>query len=220
MLLDMHMPEMDGLQLAQEIRKDPYYSGVPLLMLSSLCGISENNELCDSILDAWLTKPVSQSKLHNTLVSILNQAKGKPRHNENEQKTEVTDPSDPVNRIRILLAEDNEVNQVIAKEMLKSLGYETTVAKSGLEAVSTFQSQKFDLVLMDCRMPELDGYDATRAIRQWEDQRKLAPTSIVALTANAVEGDREECLSAGMDDYLSKPFTKEQLNDVVTLNSH
>jgi|GEM_PF-2671963 len=214
-LLDMHMPEMDGLQLAQAIRKEPGYHRVPLVMLSSLSVADNDEERAAASLDAWLTKPVRQGRLHDTLVSLFSQgARDKPSGDTEHQSEDVGDGRSQ-HGLRILLAEDNDVNQTVAVAMLESLGHQTTVTTNGHEALAAFQSNDFDLVLMDCRMPELDGYDATRAIRQWENQQNLIPTWIVALTANALEGDRGKCLAAGMNDYLSKPFTRERLNDVV-----
>ncbi len=214
-LLDMHMPEMDGLQLAQAMRKVPGYGHIPLIMLSSLSGADSDIERDAAKLDAWLTKPVRQARLHDTLVSVLGKATNdNPGRIVEQTSTGTGHPASDSSR-RILLAEDNDVNRAVAVEMLKSLGHETTVAINGREAVAIFQSQEFDLVLMDCQMPELDGYGATRVIREWENQQNLPATSIVALTANALNGDRERCLVAGMTDYLSKPFTKNQLNDMV-----
>ena len=214
-LLDMHMPEMDGLRLARAIRKEPGYRRVPLVMLSSLSVADNDDERGAARLDAWLTKPVRQARLHDTLVSLFSKGTLDTQNGNTEHESENAGHGGSEDGLRILLAEDNDVNQAVAVTMLESLGHQITVTTNGQEAVAAFESQEFDLVLMDCRMPELDGYDATRAIRQWEDQQNLRPTWIVALTANALEGDRENCLAAGMNDYLSKPFTKEQLNEVV-----
>ena len=214
-LLDMHMPEMDGLRLARAIRQEPGYRRIPLVMLSSLSVADNDDERAAARLDAWLTKPVRQARLHDTLVSLFNRGARGTQSRVTGQIPEDAGHNVSENGLRILLAEDNEVNQVVAVTMLESLGHQTTVTANGHEAVAAVQTREFDLVLMDCRMPELDGYDATRAIRQWEKQQDLSAITIIALTANALEGDRERCLAAGMSDYLSKPFTKEQLNEVV-----
>jgi CheY-like chemotaxis protein len=125
-------------------------------------------------------------------------------------------PADPSFRhARVLLVEDNRVNQLVAARMLKAFGIEAAVVADGAQAVRAVQEKTFDLVLMDCQMPELDGYDATRAIREWESVRMAAGITtrlpIVAMTANAMLGDREKCLAAGMDDYLSKPIKRDVL---------
>jgi CheY-like chemotaxis protein len=112
---------------------------------------------------------------------------------------------------RVLLAEDNIVNQTLAVAMLKGFGCRVHLAKNGREAVTAFEGEFFDVVLMDCQMPEMDGFAATRTIREMEQQRNARRTPIIALTANAMEGDRDRCLEAGMDDYLSKPFKHAQL---------
>lgn len=218
-LLDMHMPEMDGLQLAQAIRREPNYRHIPLVMLSSVSGADVCEGRDAEIPDAWLTKPVRQARLHDTLVSLLGKAALYSSSGNVKRLSEDAGQGGSGCGLRILLAEDNEVNQDVATAMLESLGHQITVASNGHEAVTAFQSHEFDLVMMDCRMPELDGYDATRAIRQWEEQQDLPPTPIIALTANALEGDRDRCLAAGMSEYLSKPFTKMQLSEVITSNS-
>ena len=118
---------------------------------------------------------------------------------------------------KVLLAEDNPVNQTVAVAMLKHLGLDVDVAANGVEAVERIGAEDYGVVLMDCQMPELDGFDATRRIREWELEALKRPTPIVALTANALSGDREACLAAGMDDYISKPFTAEELYSVLSL---
>jgi CheY-like chemotaxis protein len=127
-------------------------------------------------------------------------------------RTAAAEPS-PVelDGVRVLLAEDNVVNQAVAVAMLKSFGCRVDVAKNGLEAVSAVEREPFDLVLIDCHMPETDGFAATRAIREAEQARGTERLPIIALTANAMEGDRDRCLAAGMDDYISKPFKHSQL---------
>jgi CheY-like chemotaxis protein len=116
---------------------------------------------------------------------------------------------------RLLLVEDNPVNQKVALVNLKKLGFDVQVAGNGREALIALAGNRFDLILMDCQMPEMDGFEATRAIRQREEQSAARRVPIVALTANALEGDREQCISVGMDDYLTKPFKQEQLREVL-----
>jgi CheY-like chemotaxis protein len=218
-LLDMHMPGMNGMQLAQAIRHDKSFGDVPLVMLSSLSSADTGRERYAIELDAWLTKPVRQARLHESLVAVFSKvAVGSGTSETASRRAKVVAPA-PVS-LRVLLAEDNPVNRLVATGMLDALGHETSVASNGHEAFVAFQAQAFDLVLMDCRMPEMDGYAATRSIRQWERDRDRKRTRIVALTANAVEGDRELCIAAGMDDYVTKPFTLEQLQKVTASVEH
>jgi CheY-like chemotaxis protein len=133
----------------------------------------------------------------------------------NDDTAVVLAPAPRHERRRLLLAEDNQVNQEVALGILKIEGYEVTVASNGLRAVEAYSSAAFDLVLMDCHMPEMDGFEATRTIRALESQRRLKRVPIIALTANAMQQDREECLNAGMDDHLSKPYSRMQMREVL-----
>ena len=214
-LLDMNMPEMDGIQLARAIRQSENLSSVPLIMLSSVSAIDAGDGRDATDIDAWLTKPVRQARLFDALSSHLSRPR-RPRKSADEAVA--TEPATNDNRssdLKVLIAEDNPVNQMVSVGMLDELGHATTVASNGREAFELFKEQDFDLVLMDCQMPVLDGFKATRLIRQWENEENREPTRIVAVTANALGGDRERCLAAGMDDYVSKPFTLEGLGSAV-----
>jgi CheY-like chemotaxis protein/sensor domain CHASE-containing protein len=217
-LLDMNMPDMDGVQLAQAIRLLPGFSDIPLIMLSSVSAADVGDDRNTVVIDAWLTKPVRQARLFDALVSHLsrNALRIEPANSDRQIACAMND--DTNRSLRILLAEDNPVNQLVALGMLNELGHETTVVTDGNEAVAKFKEQDFDLVLMDCQMPELDGYKATQAIRAWEGDQDRSPTAIIALTANALSGDRERCLAAGMTDYISKPFTLNKLGTVIAEN--
>jgi CheY-like chemotaxis protein/signal transduction histidine kinase/HPt (histidine-containing phosphotransfer) domain-containing protein len=217
-LLDMNMPDMDGVQLAKAIRQSDWAGAVPLVMLSSVSGADVSEDRVDAGIDAWLTKPVRQTRLYDALVSHLSRAAGNSGHFEISGESIDAVNDDASRNLRILLAEDNPVNQLVAIGMLNELGHETTVVADGNEAVAKFKEQGFDLVFMDCQMPELDGYMATQAIRDWEADQDRAPTAIIALTANALSGDRDRCLDAGMSDYVSKPFTLEKLGAVISRN--
>ncbi|MDH3615725.1 MAG: response regulator, partial [Gammaproteobacteria bacterium] len=218
-LLDMNMPDMDGIQLAKAIRQSAWGDGLPLLMLSSVSGADASEDRIVAGIDAWLTKPVRQTRLHEALVSHLNRvARDTGRINTGAEPIIATNDN-ACRNLRVLLAEDNQVNQMVAIGMLNELGHETIAVADGNEAVAKMKEQDFDIVLMDCQMPQLDGYKATQAIRQWENEQDLPETTIVALTANALSGDRERCLDAGMNDYLSKPLTMEQLAAVIALNT-
>jgi signal transduction histidine kinase/DNA-binding response OmpR family regulator len=203
-ILDMHMPELDGLQLAHHLRQ--MRPDLPLVLYTSLGGAGE----VDPVFDAVLAKPVKQSHLFDVLVSLLSGGASEP---------DVIEPDGPAatlgerHPLRILLAEDNTVNQQIALLVLESMGYRADVASNGGEAVESVSRLPYDLVLMDVQMPEMDGLEATRRIRS----RAVADQPrIVAMTANAMQGDREECLAAGMDDYLAKPIRAEELAAALT----
>ncbi|MEO8753310.1 MAG: response regulator, partial [Casimicrobiaceae bacterium] len=203
-ILDMHMPEMDGLALARRIReRDPV---LPLVLFSSL-GRREAGDV-EGLFAAYLAKPVRQSHLFDTLIGVLAHdavpkaapAPGKPQ----------LDPGLAARHpLRILLAEDNVVNQKLALRLLQQMGYRADLASNGIEAIESVQRQTYDVVLMDVQMPEMDGLEAARQINaSWE--REARPR-IIAMTANAMQGDREMCMAAGMDDYLTKPIRVDQL---------
>jgi CheY-like chemotaxis protein len=203
-ILDMHMPEMDGLTLARQIRER--HAALPLVLFSSL-GRREAGD-GESLFDAYLAKPIRQSHLFDTLVGLLARdaapkveaAPGKPQ----------LDPGQAARHpLRILLAEDNVVNQKLALRLLQQMGYRADLASNGLEAVESVQRQTYDVVLMDVQMPEMDGLEASRKINaRWLPQER---PRIIAMTANAMQGDRDMCLAAGMDDYLTKPIRVERL---------
>jgi CheY-like chemotaxis protein/signal transduction histidine kinase len=220
MLLDMSMPGMDGLQLARTIRQFSNYSSTPIVMLSSLSRADLSAEQAEMASHDWLTKPVRQARLHDVLNSVLSNAAAKT--SIASSKPSVTATNDAADNdevesggLRILLADDNAVNLEVAAAMLESCDYLITSVSNGVQAVDAVKNKTFDVVLMDCRMPEMDGYDATRAIRQWEEQQSRTRTPIIALTANALQGDEKACLDAGMDGYVSKPFKKEQLQSAI-----
>ena len=213
-LLDLHMPVMDGFELAKTIKADPSIAGVPLVIMPSYGRRGDGQVARDIGIAGYLTKPVGQSQLFDCLVTVMGKsgARGSQpaapaptrmvtRHilKENEQKA----------RALILIVEDNIINQKVAARQVGKLGYRADVAANGLEALDALRRIPYDLVLMDCQMPEMDGYAATAAIRKREGQSLHTP--IIAMTANAMEGDREKCLAAGMDDYISKPVKVEDL---------
>jgi len=218
MLFDMAMPGMDGLQLAQAVRKEARYRQTKIVMLSSISrdNIKREHDLHGP--DDWLAKPVRQSRLLDVLLSALSgaasnddDAQDKPAKNNGVQPA--------ANSLQVLLVDDNDVNLAVAKAMLESLGHSPTIATNGRDALAAFEKQTFDIVLMDCLMPEMSGFEATHEIRRLEDRYGRALTPVIALTANALQGDRERCLAAGMDEYLSKPFTKEQLQAVLQVSA-
>ncbi|MCP4287421.1 MAG: response regulator, partial [Gammaproteobacteria bacterium] len=208
-IVDMHMPEMDGLTLAEKIRCGLNFRELPRIMLTSL-GHREHDERLREFA-AFLTKPVKPSQLYNTLSEVLAGEPGKRMGPRYEQPDKSDFDKDMGKRLplRILLAEDNSINQQLALRTLERLGYRADVAGNGVEALDALRQKLYDVILKDVQMPEMDGLEATRQIRK-EFQTEAQPR-IIAVTANAMQGDREECLSAGMDDYISKPFEVQEL---------
>ena len=211
-ILDMHMPHTDGLELAQAIRANPDLADLKLIILSSVATPASDDVLKDLDIAGQLTKPIRQSQLYDSLVVVL----GGEVVAQTHSKLKVTSAKALCGRV--LLAEDNPVNQAVAIGMLEAMGLSVLVAANGNEAVRKATSEAFDMILMDCQMPDMDGFQATKAIRSIESESGKPRTPIVAVTANALKGDRELCLAAGMDDYISKPFTSEQLHAALSLN--
>jgi PAS domain S-box-containing protein len=203
-ILDMQMPEMDGLQLAAAIRQVAGCQDLPLVMLTSLG--KPNNSSEQHNFAAFLTKPIKQSALHDILMQILD---GQPIKVLPASKSSEIEQLALTLPLRILVAEDNLVNQQVALHLLQRMGYRADVAGNGLEVLEAISRQPYDLVLMDMQMPEMDGLTATRQICQMELGERRP--RIIAMTANAMLGDRELCLEAGMDDYISKPILVQEL---------
>jgi GAF domain-containing protein/CheY-like chemotaxis protein len=203
-IIDMHMPQMDGAALAARLRE--LAPAMPRVLFTSLGAL---REWADSgLFDAALGKPLHQSALHDTLVELLAQAPA-PRETLRTAAPAALDPTLAARHpLRILLAEDNAVNQKLALRLLQQMGYRADVAANGIEALESLERQRYDLVLMDVQMPEMDGLEATRRIHaRWGAARPR----VVAMTANAMQGDRDDCMAAGMDDYLTKPIRVERL---------
>jgi two-component system sensor histidine kinase/response regulator len=208
-LLDMEMPGMDGLELARAIRDDPTLDGIRLLLLTS-SGVRGTAEMArEAGLSAYLTKPVRQSQLFDCLASVVSESavpeRLVTRHTVSEQRAR--------NRPLVLVADDNAVNQKVAVAMLSRLGYRADVVANGAEAVEAVSRIHYGAVLMDCQMPEMDGFEATEEIRRREQGERRLP--IIAMTAAAMQGDQERCLAVGMDDYVSKPTRPDDLRAVL-----
>jgi signal transduction histidine kinase/CheY-like chemotaxis protein len=198
-IVDMMMPGMDGAAVAAEIRADPRMKDMVVILLTS-AGRSERPV---PGIDMELVKPVRPSLLFDVLHSLL---AAKPQHANRQVLDEGPTPTEQASRrwARVLVVEDNIANLKVAVRMLEKLGYRADVAANGTEAVRILGEVRYDAVLMDCHMPEMDGFDATRAIRQSEPEGRHTP--VIAMTASALSGDRERCLAAGMDDYVAKPI--------------
>ncbi|WP_082989784.1 response regulator [Woeseia oceani] len=210
-ILDMHMPRTDGLQLARMIREFPALDAVSLMLLSSVAMPASEDTLEELKISGQLTKPIRQGHLYDALSVVLSGETVTERYSRNR--------SSAIRKLsgKVLLAEDNPVNQAVALGMLDSLGVDVAVVTDGQAAMDALSGQRFDLVLMDCQMPVMDGLQATREIRAAERDNNECHVPIVALTANALSGDREQCLEAGMNEYLSKPFTMDQLHAVLSI---
>lgn len=214
-LLDAMMPDMDGFTVAEHIAREPDLAGAAVMMLTS-ADRQGDAARCRSIgLAAYLVKPVKMVELQRAIASALGQegSGSNPGLSRNGTKKHIV-PSAPVTTqtrsLRILLAEDNAVNQRVAVRLLQGLGHTVTVANHGGEAVAAMDHNRYDLVLMDVQMPEMDGFEATRLIRE-KEAATGQHTPIVAMTAHAMKGDRERCLAAGLDEYLSKPVERDEL---------
>jgi len=201
-LLDYQMPDMDGIALAHAIKADPALCDTALVMLTSVDRHGHTDRLREIGLTAHLTKPVKQAPLYECLTTVGPCA---PGTREQRKVADLRPPHRTARRrLNVLLAEDNIVNQKVTQRMLERMGHTVEVAENGHEALACVQKARYDVILMDCNMPEVDGFEATRLIRESEHLTG-ADVPIIALTANAMEGDRETCLAAGMNDYLSKP---------------
>ncbi len=205
-LSDFNMPQHDGLQLAQWIREDPELADTHIIMLTSSTGVGDAEQLGKLGVELRLTKPVKQSEVFNAIQSTLRLQDQVPLVFAQPS----VQPTSRTARLKVLLAEDNRVNQKLALGILGQQGHEVVVANDGAEAVHLWNEDEFDVILMDVQMPVLDGLDATRQIRKLEEgSQRHVP--IIALTARAMREDEQKCLAAGMDDYLSKPIRQQQL---------
>ncbi|HXQ34064.1 MAG TPA: response regulator [Anaerolineales bacterium] len=207
-IFDLQMPEMDGIMLTREVRKLRDEKSLPIILLTSL----GRREIGADDLDfaAYLTKPLKPSALYDALAGLFATNVTFPR--VDSVKPVMDAELGKRHPLRILLAEDNAVNQKLALRILEQMAYRADVASNGIEAVESIERQTYDVILMDVQMPEMDGLDATRSIRKLN---KVTQPHIIAMTANALEGDRERCIGAGMDDYISKPIRVNELVDAL-----
>ena len=216
-VLDMQMPGMGGLELARAIKQDPDIYSIRLVLLTSI-GWGDSEEARRAGIEAYLTKPARTSQLYDALSTVMGSEETKAESLDDNRPTLTAHNLKEVeaqSRIRILLAEDNPVNQKVAVRMIERFGYRVDVAQNGLEALEALENSYYAAVLMDVQMPEMDGYEATKEIRRRESEGSDHRTPIIAMTANAMEGDREKAMEIGMDDYLSKPVRQEQLAGVL-----
>jgi CheY-like chemotaxis protein len=210
-ILDMQMPHITGLELAHEIKSDLALADIRLILMGAVGQRNLSHTLANSRIAATLTKPVRRSQLYASIVRALGTSAELRLMQQRQQQKSALHPDRQAN---VLLAEDGIVNQKVAVRMLEKLGCRIDTVTNGREAVEAVTTIVYDLIFMDCRMPEMDGYEATAAIRTHE-----AATGdhipIIAMTANAMQEDRDQCLQAGMDDYVSKPVTAERLHAIL-----
>ena len=212
-ILDLQMPEIDGFALAREIKSDPAISNVKLILLSSYGSMSDGQKAHNVGCSAYLMKPVKQSELFKCIAIMLDDVPVLSSKQPLCYTINLTNrnplPVGKISTARLLIAEDHPINRKMIMKMVGTLGYEADVVANGAEALEAFSKEQYNLILMDCQMPKLDGYQATVEIRKREGDKRHTP--IVALTANVLHGDREKCLASGMDDYISKPIEKDEL---------
>jgi signal transduction histidine kinase/CheY-like chemotaxis protein/PAS domain-containing protein len=212
LLLDWRMPGMDGEATARAIKTDPETGALPIVVLSSIGSLGDARRFRTLGCAAYLLKPIKQAQLFDALCLVLG-CEGTMTAGLQPDRSAVQLPPLLLDYpVRILLAEDNAINRKLAIALLHNAGYQVDTASDGLEAVQACRMQEYDLILMDLQMPRLDGFDATRRIREVEGERRIP---IIAMTAHALKGDRERCLQAGMDDYISKPLILEELFRVI-----
>jgi two-component system, sensor histidine kinase and response regulator len=205
-LLDGQMPEIDGFTLAERLKKDPDLVGATIMMLTSAGHLGDAARCRDLGISGYLVKPIREGDLFDAICNVLNEVP------ENKSVALVTRHTlrENQNRLRILLAEDNAVNQTLAVRLLEKRGYRVSVVGDGRAAIAALEQESFDLVLMDMQMPEMDGFEATAAIRT-KEELSGGHVPIIAMTAHALKGDRERCLAGGMDGYIPKPIRTSEL---------
>ncbi|MEW8001120.1 MAG: response regulator, partial [Candidatus Thiodiazotropha endolucinida] len=215
-LTDRFLSDMDGLGLGKSIRLDPTFNNPSIIMLTSQMLTTHANPVRYNSIDSCLVKPVRLAELDSTIRELTNQSETQQPQDAKPDTAHHTGTAAifwPGRETRILVAEDNLVNQAVIEEMLQLLNCKITLARNGREAVELLGNDHYDLILMDIQMPDMDGYEATRIIR--EQENKSERSTIIALTANAMDGDQEKCLAAGMDDYLAKPITRDKLQHIL-----
>ena len=211
-ILDYMMPGCDGLGLASQIVSDGRYRAMRLVLLTSAQAIRGESDMASLGFSAYLLKPVSNRELRECLIRVLSSESAR-WHIKTQPVAQAAALTEQLTSRRVLLAEDNPVNQKVACGALQKIGLTVDVAGNGVEAVAAWEARTYDLILMDCQMPVMDGYQASREIRAREAGTRRIP--IIALTADAMKGTEQQCREAGMDDYLTKPIDRARLSEVI-----
>ncbi|MBE0440240.1 MAG: response regulator [Gammaproteobacteria bacterium] len=222
-IIDLAMQEMDGYELAERIKQDKKYADLPIVMLTALAQVDQDKIALSKGFSAFFNKPVRRAHLFEGLCKVIrSKSENKVSSANTDTQTLNNQHTQPVSRpslsptlLPILLVEDNIVNQKVANYQLIQLGYKVDIANNGQEAIEMLRASDYALVFMDCQMPLLDGYDATKQIRQDEQAASKQPAIIIAMTANTMESDRQNCLASGMNDFLAKPILKETLQSML-----
>jgi signal transduction histidine kinase/DNA-binding response OmpR family regulator len=214
-IIDMQMPGMDGETLGQKIKQDPDLKDTILVLLTSMGKRNDTKRMEQTGFAAYLTKPIKQSQLYDCLSMVSGARTELPKDQPATVVTRSAIAGDPKHKLRILLVEDNITNQKVALNILRRFGYVADAAINGKEAVRALGIIPYDIVLMDCQMPEMDGYEATEEIRNPASKVLDHGVPVIAMTAHAIKGDREKCLGSGMDDYLCKPVNPQELHDMI-----
>jgi CheY-like chemotaxis protein len=209
------MPAMDGIELARAIRRDATIEGIGLILLTSSSRPGDPRIAEQAGIDAFLTKPARLADLYDCLAALLEPGGDESPGLITESVRYSFTEAPPASKQRLLVVDDNPVNQRVAVRMLEKMGHVVDVADNGIGALAALARVKYDAVLMDCQMPEMDGFEATREIRRREGSDRH--TIVIAMTAGAMAGDQEKCLMAGMDAYLSKPVKADKLAEMITL---
>ncbi len=214
-IIDMQMPGMDGETLGQKIKQDPDLKNTILILLTSLGKWSDAKRIEETGFTAYLTKPVKRSQLYDCLAMVTGASVELPKNQPTAPVMRRATVHARKHQPRILLVEDNMINQKVALNILKRFGYNTDAAANGKAAIKALEMNPYDIVLMDCQMPEMDGYETTGEIRNPASKVLDHGVPVIAMTAHAIKGDREKCLEAGMDDYLCKPVNPRELCDMI-----
>jgi CheY-like chemotaxis protein len=210
-LLDYHMPEMDGFEFAEKVRSDKRYDAVKIIMMSSITEKDDINKRDRRAINSYLKKPVLQRDLLQTIMYTFKEIPLE-KNGLGQNEPEIIHGR----KLRILLAEDNIINQKVATSLLiKKWGHDVTIANNGLEAVRAIEQSDYDIVLMDIQMPDMDGMEATRLIRESDARQRNKTIPIIAMTAHAMKGDKEKFLDAGMNDYISKPINVNEFISII-----
>lgn len=216
-ICDFQLPDKNGLELGKEIRRSKNTdNNLIMIMLSSVSASMHERKVFEKEFDAFLNKPVRQSQIRNIMLKLINEKnEGNLSRTQSMDCIDKIDPQSTKELIKILLVEDNPINQKLAGKILEKLNCDVDIANNGKVALEKNSDKEYDLIFMDCQMPEMNGFDATREIRKREAEDNVKPVVIVAMTANAMTGDKEACIAAGMDDYLTKPIKKQALQEIL-----